>query len=248
MRYSRDLVVDRTTIRHAIVAQSARHPATLVSAGLGVSAVGAGALLGLGWVAIVAGSALIPAGFLFNSLFRAGTFQGRFLRDVELELQRNRQKRFGEVRADLYDLANQLPAKDEAGDLAAAALVQFNDGHDKFDRFMEALDRKLYPGELAHARNHAAANEFILKIVEQLGYASELIAMGVDDRDSELRQDQLSAVRGLLSDNQKALDAFENSLFRVVQLKDIEHTSSAEIEEIVHQLETLAAQVDRLKS
>ena len=237
--------VNRSVIRQAVVRQASRSPATIACAGAGALTAVLG-VLSLGWPMIVAGAVIAPLGFLVNARFRSAQFSEAFMRDVAAALERKRQRRFGEIRADLYDLANELPAGDRAGDLAAEALGQFGHIHDRFDLFTEVLDRKLNPGELAHARYLGAADEYFMKVLEHLGTTVDTLriaAGAVSDQDRQVQR-----VAELLEQNAAALAAFDQTSEALAAMPDLDVAVSADLELITSQLDALAEQAERLAS
>ena len=218
----------------------------MLCAGLGVLLLAGGVIMGAGWGATIAGGVLIPAGFSFNYKFRYTHFSKKFMDDVAAALDRERQRRLGEIRADLYDLANDIPAKDEAGDLAARALHQFVEIHDKFELFLKILDRKLHPGELAHARFLGTANRFFMKVMEHLSRTSRALQVVSQSENVENRRDQIETVRSLLSQNSEALSAFDQTTSSMTSIKDMDASRAEDLQTIKEQLDQLARQARRL--
>lgn len=241
-----ELTLTRKVIRQEIVSRTSRNPLTLTSTGVGALMLAGGIFTSVGmWIAIV-GGLLVPAGFLFNYVFRAAQYSREFVDEVAKSLDRRRQRREGEIRADLYDLANDLAANDEAGDLASTALDQFGYIHDKFDLFLTVLDRKLHPGELAHARYLGAADQFFMKVMEHLGSTAEALQVVSVAAGDEHRNDQLQQIKGLLSQNSEALAAFDATITALSSMRDLDASGGEDLQLVKAQLEKLADQVEQL--
>ncbi len=240
-----EITISRKLVREQVARRVWRDPGTITCAGLGALLLAGGTIAGAGLGATVAGGVLIPAGFLLNYKYRHARFAKEFMDEVAEALARKRQRRLGEIRADLYDLANDIPAKEEAGDLAARALRQFGQIHEKFDLFMEVLDRKLHPGELAHARYLGTADRFFMKIMEHLSRTSDVLRAAWHSEDDESRRAHIETVKKLLSRNSEALSAFDQTVSGMTSIKDRDAVPAEDLQSIKEQLDQLARQARR---
>ncbi len=241
-----EIRLSRDVIRNEVLRQASRSPASLGAAGLGLLLTAGGLALGLNPVVAVAGLLLMPAGFLFNYRFRYAEYSRTFVNAVDDAIERSRRRREGEIRADLYDLASGLPAKDASGDLAAEALSQFGRIHDKFELFLDVLDRKLQKSELAYARFHGTANDFFMKVMEHLSRTGEALALASQSESDDVRDTHITSVREMLDQNQAALEAFDRASASIAELRDMDAIQSEDVEFIRSQLDELARQARRL--
>lgn len=234
----------RQDVRSAVIRKVAKHPATLACLGAGLAVALAGLFMG-GIAAIAAGVVICLGAVIVHYRLRFAQFSAELMREAGEGIERQRQKRLGEVRADLYDLARSIHSKDKAGDLAAQALEQFGAVHEKVNLFTEILNRKLSPGELAHARYLAAANDFLIAIIDRLAQTRETLQIVSAQNAPELREEQLQKVRNLLSDNRGAMEAFDRTTAELSSMRTL-GTRSADIDEITRELDRLASQAKRL--
>ena len=241
-----DVTVNRSLIRQAVLRQSALHPLSIGCAGVGAAAVAGGLLLSGSWILPTVGALLVPAGFIANTRFRAAHFSRQFMSEVADALDRKRQRRLGEIRADLFELANELPASDPVGDLAADALGQFGVIHEKVDHLLSVLDRKLVPGELTHARYLGAADQYFMKVMEHLGTTVDTLNVAATVADDEARQRQVDTIRTLLQRNADALTAFDQSATALAAMPDLDASGSPDLDVVTQQLEKLAEQARRI--
>lgn len=241
-----DLTVNRSLIRRAVIQRAALHPLTVACAGAGAATIAGSLLLGGGWLLPAAGALLLPSGLLVNAKLRAQHFSRQFMADVADALDRKRQRRLGEVRADLFDLANELPADNPAGDLAAEALGQFGQIHDKLDHLLSVLDRKLVPGELTHARYLSAADQFFMKIMEHLNTTVDTLNVAATATSDVDRQKQIDRIEILLKQNADALAAFDQSAGALAEMPDLDASGSPDLELVTQQLDKLAEQARRI--
>jgi hypothetical protein len=241
-----ELSISRKAIRRSVTCQASRSLLTLVTAILGLLLLIVGLFFGGGLLSSVIGGVLFPSGFIANTVFRASHFAKQYVGEVAKSLERKRQRRLGEIRADLFDLANELPATDEAGDLAAAALEQFGRIHKKFDVFSAVLDRKLHPGELAHARYLGAADQFFAKVIEHLSTTADTLRVVSVANSPDERQHQIRTVEMLLKQNDAALAAFDKTTASLAEMQDIDASRSTDLQQIKDQLDVLAEQAERL--
>ena len=241
-----EIAVNRSVIRRNVIRQASSSPVTLATAGIGALLLISGIFFSGGLLASVAGGLLFPAGFIVNNVFRAPHFAKLFMDDVARALERKRQRRLGEIRADLYDLANELPPDDAAGDLAAEALEQFGHLRKKFDVFAAVLDRKLHSGELAHARYLGAADQFFMKVVEHVGMTADTLQVVSVANSEGDREHQIGKVRSLLKQNAEALAAFDKTTASLAEMQDLDASGSADMQQIKRQLDLLAEQAQRL--
>ena len=241
-----NVTVNRSLIRQAVLHKAAFHPVSMACAGLGVTTLAGGLLLGGSWIVLATGALVLPAGFVAMTKFRAPYFSQQFMRDVADALYRKRQRRLGEIRADLFNLANDLPASDAVGDLAADALGQFGIIHEKLDHLLSVLDRKLVPGELTHARYLSAADQYFMKVTEHLGTIVDMLNVAANATNDMQRQQQLERINLLLQQNTDALVAFDQSASALAALPDLEASGSPDLDIVTQQLETLAEQTRRI--
>ncbi|MDJ0907758.1 MAG: hypothetical protein QNI99_01085 [Woeseiaceae bacterium] len=236
----------RAVVRKAVVNRAALSPASLGSAGIGLLLAAGGLALQFGPVVSIAGLLLIPAGFLASYRFRYAEYSKRFVQAVDDAIERNRKRREGEIRADLYDIANTLPAKDESGDLAAEALTQFGRIHDKFELFLDVLNRKLQTSELAYARFHGIANDFFMTVMEHLNRTGDALKLASQSDADDVREQQLASVRDMLEQNAAALEAFDRSSASIAAMRDKDALESEDLAFVRTQLEELDRQARRL--
>ena len=240
----------RAVVRGQVIRRAGRSPLSLATAGTGLLVAGGAFALSLAPAAAIAcaagGLILVPAGFLLSYRLRYAEYSRRFVQEVDTAIERSRRRREGEIRADLYDLANELPAKDASGDLAAEALTQFGRIHDKFELFLDVLDRKLTRSELAYARFHGVANDFFIKVVEHLHSTGDALKLASRSDSDEVREQQLASVREMLEQNAAALEAFDQSSASIAGMRDKDAIESADIAFITTQLEELDRQAKRL--
>ena len=241
-----NVTVNRSLIRQAVLRQAAVHPLSVACASVGAATLAGGVLLSGSWILPAVGALILPAGFFVNARFRGPLFSRQFMRDVADALDRKRQRRLGEVRADLFDLANELPASDSVGDLAADALGQFGIIHEKLDHLLSVLDRKLVPGELTHARYLSAADQYFMKVMEHLGTIVDTLNVAANATSDEQRQEQIDRTRLLLQQNTDALSAFDQSAGALAALPDLDASGSPDLEVVTQQLEKLAEQARRI--
>ena len=245
-----EIRLTRAVVRKHVIKQAGRSPASLATAGVGLLLAGGSFALSLApamaIATAVAGLILVPAGFAFAYRFRYAEYSQRFVRAVDAAIERGRKRREGEIRADLYDLANELPAKDPSGDLAAEALTQFGRIHDKFELFLEVLDRKLQQSELAYARFHGVASDFFMKVVEHLNRTGDALKLASQSYSGEVREQQLAAVREMLDQNAAALEAFDQSSASIAAMRDKDAIESEDLTYIKTQLDELGRQAKRL--
>lgn len=241
-----NVTVNRSLIRQAVLRQAAVHPLSVACAVVGAATLAGGLLVSGSWILPAVGALLLPAGFIANARFRGPLFSRQFMRDVADALDRKRQRRLGEVRADLFDLANELPASDTVGDLAADALGQFGIIHEKLDHLLSVLDRKLVPGELTHARYLSATDQYFMKVMEHLGTIVDSLNVAANATSDTQRQQQIDRSHRLLQQNKDALSAFDQSAGALAALPDLEASGSPDLEIVTQQLETLAEQARRI--
>lgn len=241
-----EIRLTRAVVRQQVARQAALSPlsAGTTLAGLLLSA--GGLFSQLSPILALTGAVLIPAGFLINYRLRYAEYSKNFVRAVDDAIDRNRRRREGEIRADLYDLASGLPATDASGDLAARALAQFARIHDKYELFLEVLDRKLHIGELAYARFHASANDFFVKVMEHLGRTGDALKLASQSESEEVCNRHLASVTRMLDQNQEALEAFDRASESIAGLVDKDANESEDVAFITSQLDELARQAKRL--
>jgi len=241
-----EISINRKVIQNHVINRICRDPITVAFVGIGVALLLGGMLIGMAWEFTIAGLVLVPAGCFLNYRFRHQEFAKQFLDEVAETLERKRQRRFGEIRADLYDLAKNIPAKDEEGDLASQALEQFGQLHEKFELFLEVLERKFHPGELAYVRYLEAANQFFMKIMSHLSRTGEILQLISHSEGFENRQSEVERVKKFLGQNAEALLAFDKTTTGMTLIKDMDGAHAEDIEVIIDQLEQLARQAERL--
>ena len=241
-----EITLSQQTIRQEVLSQICRSPITAVSALAGILILLGYFFAQLHWGWVIAGIVLVPAGFLFEWIFRAKRISTAFVDKIAKALDRKRQQRLGEIRADLYDLANELSAQDQAGDLASQALEQFSQNHSKFDLFLSVLSRKFDPSELAYARYLSTADKFFSAVMEHLSSTAETLqVVSLTDNDAN-RVEQLKRVEDLLTQNSNALAAFDATTAAIAAMKDLGASDSQDLLVIKAQLEHLARQAERL--
>ncbi len=241
-----EIRLTRAVVRKQVARQASLSPVSLGTAAAGLAIVAAGLAVSAIPILPIAGLLLIPSGFLIAYRFRYAEYSRRFVEAVDDAVERSRKRREGEIRADLFDLANRLPAKEAAGDLAAEALSQFGRIHDKFELFLEVLDRKLTRSELAYARIHGIANDFFLKVVEHLSRTGDALKVASQSDSDDVRDRQLASVREMLDQNAAALEAFDRSSANIAAMRDKDATESDDIAFVRTQLEEIARQAKRL--
>lgn len=241
-----EITISRAVINQQVMRQALKSPATLLVSSLGVLTLFGGVFMNAGLAAVITGILLIPAGFAYTYKFRYVEFSKKFVDDVAGAIERSRRRRQGQIRANLYDLANEIPARDGAGDLAAEALAQFGRIHEKFEQFLSVLDRKLHANELAHARFLGTANQFFMKVMEHLSRTGDALQLAWRSESSQIRVEQLDEVTGLLDQNKAALLAFDQTMANITALKDKDSPQSDDLQFIREQLDELARQAKRL--
>jgi len=253
-------------VNRAVMSESLQHPQTLYPAAAGVVGVAAVALIGLNPITLgLFGVGAVLAGCgLGNQYLRRGKHHAkRYVDRLRADMAAEREAAITELRSDFMELG------------FARGLGQIEQLTEKYDNFIEVLDRQLDPGELTHVRYAGIAEQVFLGGLDNLkeislalrsistidpdrimGRLANLDATTADEASEvrtlnerlELRKSRTARVEDLLRENEQAMTRLSQVSARIASIRTGSGHAVMDMAQAMTELEDLSERADRYKS
>jgi hypothetical protein len=260
-------------IRQAVIKEGLTHPLTLYPPALGILGALAGALFASPplMLAAIGAAALGVGSGVVNIFLREEAIAGRYLDELNAQLEAHRQAVLVSLRADLEKGLTHKVTRP----YAERAITQFDRCHRKFENVEELLDGKLDQAEITYNRFQSAAKQVYLSVLDNLKTAAAVLlsAGTIDHRyilsrleDLKNKREQSAAdreevaalkerlallkrqcalVEDMLADNEKAMTRLEETTSQIAVLKTDGQFAATDLETAITDLQQLAQNAHR---
>ncbi|TNC85015.1 MAG: hypothetical protein CSH37_09110 [Thalassolituus sp.] len=260
-RLSRDL--SPVAVKRSVLASTLQQPLTLYSAAAAVVGGAFAVLINPGALALGAlgiGATVSLGSWLWEYGVQGDKHANNFVSRYRRELEERRQQALDSLVQELQSIGS------------AEGLRQVNAFRNKYDTFVQVLDRKLTPGELTHNRYLSIAEQVFLGGLDNLENAAialkSISAIDIDHVRNEIEKgqvtdkaqekqrvevlkdratlwdQQMEHINQLLLDNEKALTQLDHVSARIATVEINKGRSQLDLEDAMKELRRLIQRAD----
>jgi hypothetical protein len=219
---------DPEELKKNIINATIQHPLTLFPAGAGFLSGLSFALFGGTATAGMAAAGLVVAASagLYNYFGRKEYFTQKYVQHLQDQMKKEREKIIDDIDDELETMVenNQGEAKDHA----EQCMTQLHMSQEKFQAFIEILDRKLNRGELTYNKFLISAEHTYLGLLDNLKKVVEIFA-GIKAIDLVYIEKRLKAMQK----QTKMVDADHEEKAQLEKRKDLYNKGLDEINELI---------------